>query len=307
AWIQAAKKSISSHKRFNSKIFLFLIPYTSLFLNDKKEWEELKEILQKRKLKLRFPSEPDWRKVAEICLDLSPLFAGRKKPIKDPGTEEYIAWSEMEFCKNKNSNGLKILVKGYDQLLFSKPASFSAYIDFVITKAREYNDSDLELKFIEHHITNEPSVSPVYLSRISELLKKKAESEYIDHLVKNLEKTRQPFDKIATLLLHQKRYDDLILRINREENKFRLLNTVLLGKLPQVDEPDFRVYVRHFKQAIAQALETHYQEFIFNQARQYIDKLPAGLKSKLLNLLLAETPKSSYLRSYILKCYSVPG
>jgi hypothetical protein len=283
-----------------------LIPHAALHIDDRREWEELKEILQKRKLKLRFPSEPDWKKVAEICLDLSPLSGRRKKAMKDPLAEEYIALSQMEFCKNKHERGLKILEEGYHRLQLRKPSSFSAYIEFVISKAREYSDPALELNFIEHHILNEPAIFKAHLLRIGELLGEKARNKYIDDLVKRLEKTRQPFNKIADLLLHEKKYDDLIARISREDNMFRLLNTALVNKFPRVNESDFKIYVKHFKQAVALALETHYQELIFNQARTYIDQLPVDLKSKLLAMFLQETPKHSYLRSYILKCYPVP-
>lgn len=306
AWIQAAKKSISGYRRFNSKQFAFLLPYASSFIKDKEEVDEFKEILQKRKLNVRFPSEPDLKLMATVCLDLCPVSKGKKQAFnhKNKLPEEYMGLAEMAFCQNKKENALKILTEGLEHLKIKKPASFTGYLDFAIEKAREIGDSKKEIEFLENLIIYDSYISPLHLLRIKELLNKNQRMIFADNLINTLEKKgKENFNKIADLLLSEGRYDDLISKIAQQENKFRLLNTVMLEKLPAFDEKHFAIYTKHFKQAVTVALETHYQEHVFNSARPFIDKLPENSKSKLLRLIIAETGKHSYLGAYILKCY----
>ncbi|MCE3228341.1 MAG: hypothetical protein K0S32_2892 [Bacteroidetes bacterium] len=302
AWVFAAKSSISNYRRFNSKQFVFLIPFASLFIKDKSEVKELQDSLEKKRLSIRFPSEPDLKLLALICLDLSPALKNKKKIQQFP--EEYMAHAEMEFCKNRVEKAFKTLKEGFDILEKKKPASFIGYIEFVIEKARTYNDPETETIFLEHLFIYDSYINPSNLLRLKELLNNKQRTVFIDKLVKLLEKKdRDNFNKIAELLLSEKRYNELIQKISKQKNMFRLLNSVMIKKFPDVNENDFSVYVSHFKQTAAAALETHFQELVFNNARVFIDKLPQNLKSKLVRSILAETAKHSYLHSYILKIY----
>ncbi len=309
ALIKAAVVSLSSQRRFNSELFSFLIVFAGLVIKDKSIFSELKNLLDKKILKYHYPADQNKKRLAyfhlrnaEQCLD------SKRKKVKQKEifTEYYLALAERELCLKKPAKALKFLEEGYQEIKNKRPANFISYLESVVETARIVKTPDTELFFLKQILIHTPHINPALLRRVKVLLPYSDRNDFYDEVISAIkESPRETFEKLSDILWEEKRWDELVKEIKKQQNKFRLLNEVAIQKLPEYDSVLFEVYIQQLLRALSEASETHYQQKIFNDAKRYFERLPDNIKLKLLSDIAFHLPQHGYLRNSILNQYSV--
>ncbi|MCW3078499.1 MAG: hypothetical protein JWO32_3108 [Bacteroidetes bacterium] len=301
--------SLSSEKKFKSNLFYFLIPNIALIVDDKKELAKIKTALASREWRDLYPGSQNLKLIALnhlIRKELSITDKHARKKENIHASEEYVAMAQREFFLQKPAKAFKILQTGLEKISQKKPANFLSYLEYIITKARELKKPEKEIFYTRHLIINVPHIESSYLSRIKELMNEATRKNYINEIISVIKQSHHnTFEKISDLLMSENRFDELIKEISKQNNKFTLLNDIAIKKFPEFDDNLFKVYARQFQNAIAQATETHYQEKIFSNAINYIDKLPVEERTGLLKEIVKGISKHGYIRSRIQKMYGI--
>jgi len=306
AVIEASKHSLRSQNNFRTGTFSFLMPYACLYCKDKNDLELLKQQLKKRSQAKNRLTSIDRKLIAELQLSIaySKLF-GRVYSLKEHQNtiELPIALAELEFCRSNNSKGFKILKQYAQQLKIKNINKYLDLLDEMICFSKEKNSTSnmkefLLGKFIYGYVINEIELDQFFTLHKDEVIDA-AEALLIKRL--KSESVFYTFEKLAVVLLHRGRMTDLINEIKKENNKFKLLNSIA-GKVFS-DDTFIKLYAKHLSQAITEARFPYFQEQVFNLARIYIDNLKPEQRRSLLKLLKEKTMYDKTMHAFILKCY----
>ena len=111
------------------------------------------------------------------------------------------------------------------------------------------------------------------------------------------------FEKIAVVLMHQSKFDELIVEIKREKNKFKLLNEIGIKKFPHYDIEFLTLYTKHFLNAITDAKFPFFQQEMFDLARTYLDLLPLEARENIIKKFKDKLLYEKNMIEYISKLY----
>jgi hypothetical protein len=111
------------------------------------------------------------------------------------------------------------------------------------------------------------------------------------------------FEKIAVVLMHQSKFDELIVEIKREKNKFKLLNEIGIKKFPHYDIEFLTLYTKHFLNAITDAKFPFFQQEMFDLARSYLDLLPLEARENIIKKFKDKLLYEKNMIEYISKLY----
>jgi len=307
AWLAATVVSVRSTTLLRSDVFLFFIPRLMSFIKQRGELEKLSTALSKRRYKVSYQERFDKLMIAklEVALRELKLF---KTPVPaelcSAEAELIIARVELELCSHKITAAFNRLALNHDVIRQQHPFYYNAYLDYVITKARDEKKPHIEISYLEKNFMNSPHISPGYLKRYTEIVPRKELDAKVNELIAWLRQKPDAFmfDKTADLLFYTNRLDELTDEIRRQENKFSLLNNVLIKKLPRFSEDDLALYVSRLGQALDDAGYYHFQQRIFDKAMLYLGQLPSRLVQRLVSSLLDEVGRTKQISRYIVDC-----
>lgn len=298
ALIDAVLYVISNYKKFDTAVYALLIPLCVVAVENRKQLQSVKQQLSKRNIKQLFPGNINPKLVSTIQLELND--DTKQSPFQEH-SEYYIALFELQKCRNNEKKAQLVLKTGFEKLKKSKPANFVSFLEYALEQSEGHPED--EWFFVKQIIAFSPQIPLYILNKMNELLpeekKRRAET---DQLIKQLKIDNKDnyFDKIADMLFHQDRLEELVEEIAKQKNKFWLLNKVVLKMLPETSVKVMETFATHFGNAITEARETHYQEYIFNYSKKYLQKLKPAERKRLTEMMIEKTSKHSYIRNFIL-------
>ncbi len=296
---EAANSSVRSQSNFRTGVFSFLISRVSVLSKDKKELEFLKSQIKKRKQNRNRLDPIDRMMVAELKLGI--MLAKLNNKIYSLKNYELtielpIALAGLEFCKNKNEKGFSILKQYGEKIKLQNLNKYHDLIDEILIFAREKHNQKIEAAYLKEKFIYGFVIEEKELERYLEI-----EKDKIEQLIKELKtySVFYTFEKVAVVLLHKNRLEELIDEIKKEKNKFKLLHKVAVQKFPVYDAKLIDIYINHLVQAITDAKFPYFQEQIFNLAKLYLDKLPANEREKMLEKIKSKLMYERHILAYI--------
>ncbi|MDP1802374.1 MAG: hypothetical protein Q8L81_13535 [Bacteroidota bacterium] len=307
AFIDAARYSVRSQSNFSTGFFSFLISRASVLIKDKNDLEDLKAKLKKRKQNRNRLDPIDRKSIAEIQLSIMLAKLNNKTySLKnyESTIELPIALAGLEFCMNRNDKGFAVLKQYSEKIKRNQFNKYHDLINEILIFAQEKNNQKIEAEFLIEKFIYGFVIDENELERFLEI--EKDPKEKVEQLIIQLKahSVFYTFEKIAVVLLHQNRLDELIEEIKKEKNKFRLLHKVAVQKFPDYDTKLTDLYVNHLVQAITDAKFPYFQEQIFNMAKQYLNRLHTEVREKMLEKMKEKLMYDRHMLAYISKIYT---
>ena len=308
AFIEATYYSVRSQQNFKSGIYSFLIARAAVIINNKSNFAELKVLLKKRKQSKNKTVAVDRKLIAELELSIQEAGLMNKTFFtKNYATtlELPIALAEIEFQKKNTAKGFKILEQ-YAQGI--KQENVNKYLDFIgelLFFAKKYNSKKYEQKYLLEKFVCGYFIDTTELDRFFELNKKQNKDDLVREIIVKVKTDSLffTFEKIAVVLMHQSKFDELIVEIKREKNKFKLLNEIGIKKFPHYDLDFLTLYTKHFLNAITDAKFPFFQQEMFDLARTYLDLLPLEARENIIKKFKDKLLYEKNMIEYISKLY----
>jgi hypothetical protein len=305
-WLGALLLAGKIKNRVGGQAFDFLLPRALSFIRKDTDFERLETLAGGRRTKTNFTMELDKPAISRMQIGIA-----RKKPaLFERGithTPEYvIARAELLFCTSKPEKAFSVLEAAVEKVKTEFPRLLQAYLDYLMLRAREYQQSAIELKYLKESMVYGLYINPSHLDRFFELLPVDTRSPEIDNLVLRITQHSgdQAFDKIPALLLRDGRPDALLSLIKKQENKFKLLHTIALQKFPVFDNEFLLLYQKHLFAALTGAPNERCHEQVFIKAKEYLDRLPQQTRDELVSNLLRQLGPFSAVGKYISRNFS---
>ncbi|MBA2610623.1 MAG: hypothetical protein H0U95_01540 [Bacteroidetes bacterium] len=308
AFLEATHYSVRSQANFRTGTFSFLTPRALCLVNDINDLENIKASLKKRKQNKNRLDPFDRKLIAELQLSIvDAKLKGKTYSLKsfEFAIELPVALAQIELCKKKDEKAFKFLEQAGEKIKKINLNKYLDLIDEILIYAKQKKNNEVELNYLSEKFIYGFVINEKDLLRFIELSKEIKTN--IDGLLKRLkeESVFYIFEKIAAILLHQNRLDELIIEIKKEKNKFRLLNEIVIKKLPEYNSDLHDLYVKHFVQAITEAKFPYFQEEVFNKAKVFLDLLPAEKRNDIVEVLKEKMLYERHLLQYITKIYPV--
>ena len=308
AFIEATYYSVRSQQNFKSGIFSFLIARAAVIMNNKINFAELKVLLKKRKQSKNKTTAIDRKLIAEF--ELSIQEAGLVKKIfslknYETTLELPIALAEIEFQKKNTAKGFKILQQYAERI---KTENINKYLDFIQEQlffAKKYNNKKTEQNCLIEKFVCGYFIDATELDRFFELNKKQNKDDLVREIIVKLKTSSLffTFEKTAVVLMHQHKFDELIIEIKKEKNKFKLLNEIAIKTFPHYDLDFLNLYTKHFLNAIADAKFPFFQQEMFDLSRTYLVLLPGEVRENLIRKFKDKLLYEKNMVEYICKLY----
>lgn len=310
AWEKATLLSLKNNTVMRSEAYRFLLPRLLSWLNTKLVFDELIEILHKRRFKPLYFANLNYLVIAKIQIYISEnkLFK-TSYPVIDSENhiEEIIASTELAFCNNHVNKGFKILESNYPKILTTHKHYFEEYSNYCILKAKEYNRTEVEIRFLEERLVKCLAMLPKDFERYLNLLQTIHQPERINTLIDLIRyNTRYySFDKLSDIFQKINQPNELLKEIKKQDNAYRLLHGILIKKLPEFEMQNLVEYVKHLMGAMYQLKVHSHQQKLFETARDYIDNLPEESKDFVLDKIITYSGSESQISKYIRKIYNL--
>ncbi len=305
-WLGALLLAGKIKNRVGGQAFDFLLPRALSFIRKDADFDRLETLAGGRRTKTSFTGELNKPAIARMQIGIA-----KKKPaLFERGvtdTPEYVvARAELLFCASKPEKAFNALEAAFEKVKTEFPRLLHAYLDYLMLRAREHQQSDIELKYLKESMVYGLYINPSHLDRFFELLPVNTRSKEIDKLVLRITQYSgdQAFDKIPALLLRDGRPDALLSLIKKQGNKFKLLHTIALQKFPVFDNEFLLLYQKHLFEALTGAPNERYHEQVFNKAKEYLDRLPQQTRDELVSNLLRQLGPFSAVGKYISQNFS---
>ncbi len=294
SWILCTELSLKSNSKVLSEVYTFLVARAACLIKKEADFLKLKTLLSKRSQKLYHTNYFNKLLIAQLQLEIKQAGQKHQSFVLKKYSEEpelAIALADLSFCEARIDQGFHHLETYYENA--KQSAAFYGYLDYIISKANEFMIADIEIKYLKESFILGLNIYPNYLQRLIDLVPAEKSYAEIDDVIDKLKKKEKHFnfDKIATLLMKQGRWDEVANEIKKQQNKFSVLNIVAQKKWPHYDQEFLDLYVKHLLEAFREARVMYYQEHIFKEARKYIDKLPIDDAKKLVDTILFKMGK----------------
>jgi hypothetical protein len=308
AFIDATYYSLRSQQNFRSGMYRFFISLASVIITNKNTTADLKILLKKRKQNKNKIGSINRKNVSELQLSIRDAeLANKPFLLKNYESilELPIALAEMEFHKNNHAKAFKLLELYAEKI---KIENINKYLDLIIevlVYAKKYNSKKYEQKYLLEKFVCGYFIDTTELDRFFELNKKQNKDDLVREIIVKVKTDSLffTFEKIAVVLMHQSKFDELIVEIKREKNKFKLLNEIGIKKFPHYDLDFLTLYTKHFLNAITDAKFPFFQQEMFDLARTYLDLLPLEARENIIKKFKDKLLYEKNMIEYISKLY----
>jgi hypothetical protein len=308
AFIDATYYSLRSQQNFRSGMYRFFISLASVIITNKNTTADLKILLKKRKQNKNKIGSINRKNVSELQLSIRDAELANKPFLLknyESTLELPIALAEMEFHKNNHAKAFKLLELYAEKI---KIENINKYLDLIIevlVYAKKYNNKKSEQNYLIEKFVCGYFIDTTELDRFFELNKKQNKDDLAREIILKVKTDSLffTFEKIAVVLMHQSKFDELIVEIKREKNKFKLLNEIGIKKFPHYDLDFLTLYTKHFLNAITDAKFPFFQQEMFDLARTYLDLLPLEARENIIKKFKDNLLYEKNMIEYISKLY----
>jgi hypothetical protein len=308
AFIDATYYSLRSQQNFRSGMYRFFISLASVIITNKNTTADLKILLKKRKQNKNKIGSINRKNVSELQLSIRDAELANKPFLLknyESTLELPIALAEMEFHKNNHAKAFKLLELYAEKI---KIENINKYLDLIIevlVYAKKYNNKKSEQNYLIEKFVCGYFIDTTELDRFFELNKKQNKDDLAREIIVKVKTDSLffTFEKIAVVLMHQSKFDELIVEIKREKNKFKLLNEIGIKKFPHYDIEFLTLYTKHFLNAITDAKFPFFQQEMFDLARSYLDLLPLEARENIIKKFKDNLLYEKNMIEYISKLY----
>lgn len=308
AWLEALLNSVKNNRKLISEAYTFLVPR---YLSNSSNVDNVRKVFQAlthRKQKLGNSGKIDKLKVAVLQAEikLAALYKTTVALALDKrGAEFTLARTELLFCEKKDQRAFKLLEGDHDRIQSEYEIQYPEYLEYALLRARKAHRADLELKYLFRTMVHASYINAAQLKRIDELIKGKKRSKVYSDLIEEIKRYRRTysFEKLSMMLLHTNRSDELLKELKRFRNKFNLLHTLLIKRLPDYSTELLSLYALHIGDALLEGKYFKVQQGVIDKAKTYIELLPKKegnfLIDKILDLSGHQAQISKYIRSVL--------
>ena len=308
AFIDATYYSLRSQQNFRSGMYGFFISLASVIITNKNTTADLKILLKKRKQNKNKIGSINRKNVSELQLSIRDAELANKPFLLknyESTLELPIALAEMEFHKHIHAKAFKLLELYAEKI---KIENINKYLDLIIevlVYAKKYNSKKYEQKYLLEKFVCGYFIDTTELDRFFELNKKQNRDDLVREIILKIKTDSLffTFKKIAVVLMHQHKFDELVVEIKKEKNKFKLLNEIGIKKFPHYDIDFLTLYTKHFLNAIADAKFPFFQQEMFDLARTYLDLLPGEERENIIKKFKDKLLYEKNMIEYISKLY----
>ena len=308
AFIDATYYSLRSQQNFRSGMYGFFISLASVIITNKNTTADLKILLKKRKQNKNKIGSINRKNVSELQLSIRDAELANKPFLLknyESTLELPIALAEMEFHKHIHAKAFKLLELYAEKI---KIENINKYLDLIIevlVYAKKYNSKKYEQKYLLEKFVCGYFIDTTELDRFFELNKKQNRDDLVREIILKIKTDSLffTFEKIAVVLMHQHKFDELVVEIKKEKNKFKLLNEIGIKKFPHYDIDFLTLYTKHFLNAIADAKFPFFQQEMFDLARTYLDLLPGEERENIIKKFKDKLLYEKNMIEYISKLY----
>ncbi|MES2681349.1 MAG: hypothetical protein V4635_15750 [Bacteroidota bacterium] len=306
-WFASVLLAAKIKNRVGAEAFDFLLPRALCFIKKETDFDRLETLAAKRKTESNIPGQFDKAAIAKMQVAIARKKSG--SPVRHfTDTPEFvIARAELLFCSSKTDKAFKMLGDFFEKVKKEFPRQLHAYLDYLMLRAKEYHQSNIELKYLKESMVFGLYINPAHLNRFFELQPMKTCGPEIDKMVSRIIQLSgdHSLDKLPALLLRDGRPDALLPFIKRHRNKFKLLHAIALQKFPSFDDEFLSLYMKHLFEALTGALNERYHEQVFITAKEYLSRLPGQITDELVLKLLLRLGPFSPVAKYIAQHYPV--
>jgi hypothetical protein len=308
AFIDATYYSLRSQQNFRSGMYGFFISLASVIITNKNTTADLKILLKKRKQNKNKIGAINRKNVSELQLSIRDAELANKPFLLknyESTLELPIALAEMEFHKHNHAKAFKLLELYAEKI---KIENINKYLDLIIevlVYAKKYNSKKYEQNYLIEKFVCGYFIDTTELDRFFELNKKQNRDDLVREIILKIKTDSLffTFEKIAVVLMHQHKFDELVVEIKKEKNKFKLLNEIGIKKFPHYDIDFLTLYTKHFLNAIADAKFPFFQQEMFDLARTYLDLLPLEARENIIKKFKDKLLYEKNMIEYISKLY----
>lgn len=308
AFIDATYYSLRSQQNFRSGMYGFFISLASVIITNKNTTADLKILLKKRKQNKNKIGAINRKNVSELQLSIRDAELANKPFLLknyESTLELPIALAEMEFHKHNHAKAFKLLELYAEKI---KIENINKYLDLIIevlVYAKKYNSKKYEQNYLIEKFVCGYFIDTTELDRFFELNKKQNRDDLVREIILKIKTDSLffTFEKIAVVLMHQHKFDELVVEIKKEKNKFKLLNEIGIKKFPHYDIDFLTLYTKHFLNAIADAKFPFFQQEMFDLARTYLDLLPGEERENIIKKFKDKLLYEKNMIEYISKLY----
>ena len=308
AFIDATYYSLRSQQNFRSGMYGFFISLASVIITNKNTTADLKILLKKRKQNKNKIGSINRKNVSELQLSIRDAELANKPFLLknyESTLELPIALAEMEFHKHIHAKAFKLLELYAEKI---KIENINKYLDLIIevlVYAKKYNSKKYEQNYLIEKFVCGYFIDTTELDRFFELNKKQNRDDLVREIILKIKTDSLffTFEKIAVVLMHQHKFDELVVEIKKEKNKFKLLNEIGIKKFPHYDIDFLTLYTKHFLNAIADAKFPFFQQEMFDLARTYLDLLPGEERENIIKKFKDKLLYEKNMIEYISKLY----
>ena len=308
AFIDATYYSLRSQQNFRSGMYGFFISLASVIITNKNTTADLKILLKKRKQNKNKIGSINRKNVSELQLSIRDAELANKPFLLknyESTLELPIALAEMEFHKHNHAKAFKLLELYAEKI---KIENINKYLDLIIevlVYAKKYNSKKYEQNYLIEKFVCGYFIDTTELDRFFKLNKKQNRDDLVREIILKIKTDSLffMFEKIAVVLMHQHKFDELVVEIKKEKNKFKLLNEIGIKKFPHYDIDFLTLYTKHFLNAIADAKFPFFQQEMFDLARTYLDLLPGEERENIIKKFKDKLLYEKNMIEYISKLY----
>ena len=304
AWLEALLNSIKNNRKLISEAYAFLLPRYLSSATHRDDIRKIYQLLAHRKLKSGGGAKINKLKIAilQAEIKLAALFkTSIALALDKQGAEYSIAKAELSLCAGKEAKAFRILDKDHNRIEENYADQYTEYLEYVIQKARIYGQSSMELKFLLKSMVHGYFINENQLRRVDELCSGKERRRILAELIAEVKGTRRTwsFEKVSIFLLHADRVDDLIAELKSTRNKFHLLHSLAIRKLPAYTNDLLSLYAMHVGDALLEGKYFKVQQGIIDKVKLYVDQLPQKEAAHLLNMVLDLSGHQAQISKYI--------
>ncbi|MDI1353661.1 MAG: SWIM zinc finger family protein [bacterium] len=304
AWLEAILNALKNNRKLISGAYSFLVPRYLSISSDRDNVRKVFQALAHRKQKLGNRDKIDKLKVAllQAEIKLAALFNTTVAlSIDKRGAEFTIAKADLLLCAQKFGKAFNLLEKDHDRIEKEYESQYPEYLEYVMLQARLLKRSDLELNYLLRIMVHGSFINALQLKRIDELVPENKRSKLYDILVQEIRGHRRTysFEKLSMVLLQTNRVDELIQELKKFRNKFNLLHSLVLRRIPQSSMEILSLYALHVGDALMEGRYFKPQQGVIDKVKLFVDQLSKKEADFLINKILDLSGHQAQISKYI--------
>jgi hypothetical protein len=275
-WMAVAMESIKNNRALYSPAFSFLVPRILLVGADNDELKSIRSAMHKRKYLLKNAVDFDPLEITRQQLKLvqNGDFWESHRTLALDEPEAFIALAELFLVGKNKKKAFAIFLEGSSKL-DKASIRYQEYLEYILQRAREYNMVEMEKLFLKEFLIFGLFIRTGELERFLQLSGSAAVTELL-----LLQKSIRPgdpyyFDKMSMLLMAGRQFDEMIVLISKQPERFMLLHEVAMKKGGIPDKNFIAIYRKHLLSILHKTDNAAMHEKIISRAMQFFRGLPA--------------------------------